>query len=207
VEDPAESGDLPAPEFGTQVHELLAGKTIVEPDPEAVRLADVFRESALGRRAARAARIGQEVDFLMAVEGLVIRGQVDLWFEEGGELVVVDYKTNSVTAAEARQAARQYALQLRLYAMAVERIVGRAPDRAYVHFLRPDKAIEVDLRPTLLDSPEQVVREFVEAQSSLHFALNEGAQCRSCEFVGGLCPAAIPARDVETKTLSANLNA
>ena len=136
----------------------------------------------------------------------MIRGQVDLWFEEGGELVVVDYKTNLVTAAEARQAARQYALQLRLYAMAVERIAGRAPDRAYVHFLRPDRAIEVDLRPTLLDSPEQVVREFLEAQSSLEFPLNEGAQCRRCEFLGGLCPAAIPAPDVETKTLSANLN-
>jgi CRISPR/Cas system-associated exonuclease Cas4 (RecB family) len=207
AEDPAEIGGLTAPEFGTQVHELLAGKTVVEPDPEAARLAGVFRESALGRRAARATRIETEVDFLVSVEDLVVRGQVDLWFEEGGELVVVDYKTNSVTAAEAPQAARQYALQLRLYAMAVERIVGRAPDRAYVHFLRPDKAVEVDLRPTLLDSPEQLVREFLEAQSSLHFPLSEGAQCRRCEFVGGLCPAAVPARDVETKTLSANLNA
>ena len=53
--------------------------------------------------------------------------------------------------------------------MAVERIAGRAPDRAYVHFLRPDRAVEVDLRPSLLDSPEQVVREFQEAQSSLNF--------------------------------------
>ena len=68
VEDSTDTGDLPAAEFGTQVHELLAGKSVVEPDPEAARLAGVFRESALGRRAARATRIGQEVDFLMAVE-------------------------------------------------------------------------------------------------------------------------------------------
>ena len=42
----------------------------------------------------------------MAVEDLVMRGQVDLWFEEGGELAIVDYKTDAVTAAEAHRRAR-----------------------------------------------------------------------------------------------------
>ena len=112
--------DLSASEFGTQVHALLAGKPVPDPEPEALRLAEVFRQSPLGRRAARAARSEREFDFLMAVEDLVVRGQVDLWFEEGGELVVVDYKTDDVNAAEAHQRARDYALQLRLYALAVE---------------------------------------------------------------------------------------
>ena len=83
-----------AGEFGTQVHSLLAGNAVPEAEPEALRLADVFRQSPLGRRAARATRVEREFDFLMAVEDLVIRGQVDLWFEEGGELVIVDYKTD-----------------------------------------------------------------------------------------------------------------
>src|SRR5205807_619842 len=78
--------DLTAGEFGTQVHALLAGTPVPEAGPEAVRLARVFRQSPLGRRAARAIRAEREFDFLMAVEGLVVRGQVDLWFEEGGEL-------------------------------------------------------------------------------------------------------------------------
>jgi ATP-dependent helicase/nuclease subunit A len=206
LESPVEDGDLPAAEFGTQVHELLAGKMVAGADPEAERLAGVFRQSPLGRRAARAMRIEREFDFLMSVEDLVVRGQVDLWFEEGGELVIVDYKTNAVTAAEARSAAQQYAVQLRLYAMAVERTAGRPPDRAFVHFLRPDKAIEVDLRPGLLDAPEQVVRDFQEAQSSLQFPLNEGPRCRRCEFLGNLCPAAITSPEPELKILSANLN-
>ena len=90
---------------------------VPDPDREALRLAEVFRQSPLGRRAARAARIAREFDFLMAMEDLVIRGQVDLWFEEGGELVVVDYKTDDVTAAEAHHRARDYELQLRLYAL------------------------------------------------------------------------------------------
>ena len=109
------------------MHSLLAGNAVPEPEPDALRLADVFRQSPLASRAARATRVAREFDFLMAMEDLVIRGQVDLWFEEGGELIVADYKTDEVTAAEAPRRARDYALQLRLYALAVERVAGRPP--------------------------------------------------------------------------------
>ena len=183
------SADLSASAFGTQVHALLAGNAVAEPAPEALRLAEVFRRSPLGRRAARATRSAREFDFLMAMEDLVIRGQVDLWFEEGGELVVVDYKTDEVSGAEAHHRARDYGLQLRLYARAVERVAGRAPDRAWLHFLRPNTLVEVDLTPTLIDGPEQTVRDFQEAQSKLDFPLIEGEQCKRCPFFRDLCPA------------------
>jgi ATP-dependent helicase/nuclease subunit A len=181
--------ELPAGEFGTQVHALLAGTLVAEPDSEAVRLAEVFRQSQLGRRLAKASRVEREFDFLMSVEDLVIRGQVDLWFVEGGEVVIVDYKTDAVTAAQAHQRALDYALQLRLYAMAVERVAGRPVDRAWVHFLRPNVAVEVDLTPSLLESPEQIVRDFQEAQSKMEFPLNEGEHCLRCAFYKDLCPA------------------
>jgi ATP-dependent exoDNAse (exonuclease V) beta subunit len=184
-----EVGGLSAGELGTQVHELLAGKPVLEPDEEALRLAEVFRQSPLGRRLERAGRVEREFDFLMAIEDLVIRGQVDLWFEEEGELAIVDYKTDSVTAAEAHRRAPDYALQLRLYAMAVERFAGRAPDRACLHFLRPNTVVEVDLTPSLLERPEQIVRDFEEAQSKLEFPLNEGERCHRCPFWRDLCPA------------------
>jgi RecB family exonuclease len=184
-------GELPAGEFGSQVHALLAGSEVASPDARAVRLAQVFRESALGKRVARAARVEREFDFLMAVEGLVIRGQVDLWFEEGGEVAIVDYKTDAVTAAEAHQRAHDYELQVRLYALAVERVAGRAPGRAWLHFLRPDTAVEVDLTPSLLESPEPMVKEFQEAQERGEFPLSEGERCKRCPFYRDLCPAGL----------------
>jgi len=192
LEREEEDGDLSAGELGTQVHALLAGKPVPKPDAEAMRLAEVFRQSPLGRRVARASHVEREFDFLMAVEDLVVRGQVDLWFEEGGELAVVDYKTDSVTSAEAHQRARDYAMQLRLYAMAVERVDGRPPTHAWLHFLRPNTLVEVDLRPSLIESPEQIVRDFQEAQSKLEFPLNEGDRCRRCPFFRDLCPAQLP---------------
>jgi len=183
------SEELPAGEFGTQVHALLAGTLPPNPHPEAERLAQVFRTSPLGRRIARASRVEREFDFLMSVEDLVIRGQVDLWFEENGEIGIVDYKTDDVTAAEARERAQDYALQLRLYALAVEKVAGRAPLRAWLHFLRPNTLVEISLAPSLLDSPEEVVRELQEAQERLDFRLVEGAHCKRCQFYRDLCPA------------------
>ena len=186
-----QSGRIPAAELGSQVHALLAGEAVADADPEALRLADVFRQSPLGRRAAQAGRVEREFDFLMAVDDLVIRGKMDLWFEEGGEVVLVDYKTDDVTRQQAHERARDYALQLRLYAMAVERIAGRPPNRAWLHFLRPNTVVEVDLGPSLLDSPEQVVRDFQEAQASLDFSMNIGDRCHRCPFLRDLCPAVV----------------
>jgi ATP-dependent exoDNAse (exonuclease V) beta subunit len=192
-----ESGGIPAAELGTQVHKLLAGATVPNAAPEALRLADTFRNSPLGLRLARATRIEREFDFLMALEGLVIRGQVDLWFEEGGELVIVDYKTDVISARQARERAREYEFQLRLYALAIECAAGRPADHTWLYFLRPNMAVEVDLTPSLLDSPEQMIREFLDAQASFEFPLREGEQCRRCPFFKGLCPAARLADDLQ----------
>jgi len=180
---------LSAGEIGTEVHAILAGAPPPDPDPESVRLAAVFASSALGRRVQRAARVGRECDFLLAVRDVVLRGQIDLWFEEGGELALVDYKTDDVTARQAHERALDYAVQVRLYAMALEQIAGRAPDRAWLHFLRPDTTVEVSLSPSLLDSPEQVVADLAAAQDRLDFPLREGPHCKRCRYYRDLCPA------------------
>ena len=80
-------------------------------------------------------------------------------------------------------------MQLRLYAYALAQLAGRAPDRAYVHFLRVNRSVPVSLSPSLFDDPLQVVREFRDAQDKLEFPLREADHCRQCPYVSGLCPA------------------
>lgn len=196
VEDDDPDDELDATGFGLQVHALLAGQSVPDATAEARKLAHAFHASDLGRRAARASRVEREADFLMAVEDIVLRGQIDLWFEEGGELVLADYKTDEVKARDAAERADFYAPQLRLYAMALERITGRFPDEAYVCFLRPGVAVSVALERTLLDDPETLVRAFREAQSTLRFPLHEGEHCRRCPYFRGLCPAGSTVADV-----------
>ena len=176
--EPDESG-TGAIEFGLQVHSAMAG------DASAIAAAqrerEKFEASPLGQRAARATRIEREFDVLFPVEDVVLRGQIDLWFEEGGELLLVDYKTDHDTSR-----ASSYSLQLQLYAMALERYAGRLPNRAILYYVRSEQPVEVSLAN--LDEARQKVREMRNAQESLIFSLQPGSQCLKCPFYQGLCP-------------------
>jgi CRISPR/Cas system-associated exonuclease Cas4 (RecB family) len=114
---------------------------------------------------------------------------VDLWFEENGEIVIVDYKTDAVTSHQAHRRTEDYALQLRLYAMAVGQVAGRVVTSAWLHFLRPDTLVRVDLEPPLWESPAQIAAELEQAQDTLDFPLREGDHCRGCPFYRDPCPA------------------
>jgi len=208
-EDDADQ-EISASQFGLDVHALLAGQTVAEATPEARKLVETFHSSELGRRAARATRSEREFDFLMAVEDVVLRGQIDLWFAEAGEFVLVDYKTDEVKARETTARAQIYAPQLRLYALALERMVGRTPARAYVYFLRPGVAVPVSLERSLIDDPEALVRDFREAQSNVSFPLREGDHCTRCPYFRGLCPAGsgapnvLPAQAIDSGDMAAD---
>jgi len=188
--------EIDASQFGLDVHALLAGQTVERATAEARKLVETFRAGELGRRAARASRIERESDFVMAVQNVVLRGQIDLWFEEGGELVLVDYKTDDIKSRETATRVEFYAPQLRLYAMALERITGRFPAKAFLYFLRPNIARPVALDRTLLDGPEDLVRDFRDAQSTLDFPLREGEYCKRCPYFHGLCPAGSGVPDI-----------
>lgn len=134
--------------FGREVHAALA-ETAAGVSPEARELAERFRESPLGRRAAAARRAEREFDFLFAVEDVVVRGQIDLWFDDG-ELVIVDYKTD-----RDRADAERYRMQLQIYAAALARYAGRPVDGAYLYWLREDAAEQVAVDP---EAAERAVR-------------------------------------------------
>jgi ATP-dependent exoDNAse (exonuclease V) beta subunit len=180
-EDPLPSDDDPdtsAAELGSFVHDLLANKPADYP-PEAHALAAVFQQSELGRLAANAIRVEREWDFIMDVDGTLVQGVIDLWFQHEGEISIVDYKTDSKVEPAA------YAPQLALYALALERALGRRPQHAWLHYLRFEQVIEVQLDADV----HGLIAQLKTAQNSLRFDLNEGTHCRSCSFYKGLCPA------------------
>jgi ATP-dependent exoDNAse (exonuclease V) beta subunit len=180
--------DLDAAELGSLVHEVLAGKAGPHP-AEAHKLANVFLESDLGRRAAQATRAAREWDFIADIDDTLVRGTIDLWFEENGEIHLVDYKTDAV----ARPA--DYAPQLALYALAMERAFGKRPAHAWLHFLRSDLVVEVPLNDATLDNARQLIADLREAQDRLQFDLRVGAHCESCQFFRSICPAGLGHRE------------
>ena len=173
--DTAAAPGTGAIELGRDVHRALAGEGVES--HEAQELAKRFYESDLGRRATRALRAEREFDFQLAWEDIVLRGQIDLWFEEAGELIVVDYKTD-----RSESASESYALQLRLYAAALELYAGRRADRAVLFYLRSGRALEVSLTPRDFESARGMVRAFRDAQNLLDFPARVGEQCRHCPY-------------------------
>ena len=67
----------------------------------------------------------REQPFVFEYESQLIQGIIDLYFEEDGELVIVDYKTDRVNEGAKRgkkKLVKRYAVQLDYYAKALEQL-------------------------------------------------------------------------------------
>jgi ATP-dependent helicase/nuclease subunit A len=200
-----ESGDvkddeLPAEVLGDRIHRVLAeapGSRVIEeilgtlpPDEReaARRQVDTFEESRLGKEAAAGGAM-REFPFAMSRHGAALRGQIDLILEGAdGDLKVVDYKTSRIEAAEVEGRAADYELQLRIYALAVRDIFGRAPRAACLHFLHPDVVREVDISSATLEQAEQAIASYFDAHRLGVFPQNVAEHCRSCGYQKSYCP-------------------
>ncbi len=183
-----EDDGTPAAELGSMVHAVLAEKPGEYPE-EAVALAAVFTRSELGARAKAATRAEREWDFIVDLDGMLVRGSIDLWFEQDGAIHVVDYKTDDVVAGAAAGRASRYTPQLALYAVAIRRAFGREVASASLHFLRPDVVVKVPLPEDAEARVRGWIGQLREAQEQQRFELRESADCAKCPHYGGLCPA------------------
>jgi ATP-dependent helicase/nuclease subunit A len=157
-------------EWGTVIHLLLeAAAREPGPDLEALAAAALFetgQDAALAPAAAELVRtvMGSEVwkrslaaahrltevpfHYLLNedIAGIptLLRGSVDLAFEEDGGWVLVDYKTDLVSGAgQVEELGRRYAPQLRLYASAWEACTGQPVRETLLYFIRPATLLPV----------------------------------------------------------------
>ena len=131
---------------------LLAEQTITpeEYDAISVKKAAGFFESPVGKRAADAQAAGKlhkEKEFILdkEIEGVpsVIQGIIDCWFEEDGQLVLVDYKSNYVSAGRGpEEIAKLYEEQISLYREALEGATGKTVKEAYLFLFDTGQFVE-----------------------------------------------------------------
>ena len=101
--------------------------------------------SPRGAALAAAAESYRELEFLLAwppgrpdPAGTCLQGFIDcLYRDASGGWHVIDYKTNRVAAGQLAAAAADYEMQMLVYGMAVEGILGRPPEELTLCFLRP----------------------------------------------------------------------
>ena len=113
-----------------------------------------FFSSDLGKRLINAKRIEREMPFSMLFDGkrvydtledgenLFLQGIIDTAFEEDGEWVLVDYKTDRVKSGE--DLIKRYKIQMDLYKEALQRLTGMPVKACYIYSFRLHDAISID---------------------------------------------------------------
>ena len=113
-----------------------------------------FFSSDLGKRLIDAKRIERELPFSMLFDGkrvydtledgenLFLQGIIDTAFEEDGEWVLVDYKTDRVKSGE--DLIKRYKIQMDLYKEALQRLTGMPVKASYIYSFRLHDAIIID---------------------------------------------------------------
>lgn len=107
-----------------------------------------FVQSDTGRRVANAVNCGsvrREQPFVFEYEGQLIQGIIDLYFEEDGEFVLVDYKTDRVMKGEAgeKELVKRYAIQLDYYAKALTQLTGKKVKEKIIYSFALGKELSV----------------------------------------------------------------
>lgn len=115
---------------------------------------EAFLKSALAARMGRADTAGllhKEQPFVLGIpaselgadfpeeETVLIQGIIDVYFEEDGELVVADYKTDAVTQAE--ELVNRYRVQLDYYARALEQLTRKRVKEKIIYSFALQKEI------------------------------------------------------------------
>ena len=135
---------------------LVANGTFTEEERNLLSDTSLYKffSSDLGKRLINAKRIERELPFSMLFEGkrvydtledgenLFLQGIIDTAFEEDGEWVLVDYKTDRVTSGE--DLIKRYKIQMDLYKEALQRLTGMPVKACYIYSFRLHDAIIVD---------------------------------------------------------------
>ena len=153
-------------ESGEGIEEISRAQAAVEGMPQRWKeIADLARravDSEVVRRAVSTGRYYREVFVSAPVEGTLVEGFVDLLFEEGDGLVIVDYKTDSLNNEEdIQQSMGSYRLQGGAYALALQTSSKKSVKEAVFLFLQPGKEVVVeDLEGAIEDAGRSAVGLF-----------------------------------------------
>jgi CRISPR/Cas system-associated exonuclease Cas4 (RecB family) len=203
LEGEGDDGNFPKREFGILVHSLLERWDFRnDPKREIEKLLKSLREtfspelrgrirqavssvvsSSLSKEMRRSRAVYRELPFLYRTGRIVFRGAIDLLYQDPrGEWVLVDYKTSSVGKGQVSETAKEYELQMAVYALAVEEALGKFPERTLLFFTTPGEAHRVEWNEARLARVRAFMEEASERILGKEFALNRGLHCEVCPF-------------------------
>jgi ATP-dependent helicase/nuclease subunit A len=136
----------------------LTARNLLAPEDRAVIPAEKivrFVHSALAERIRRSPSVTREAPFVMGLreseiyskktdggETILVHGVIDCFFEEDGEIVLVDYKSDYVNEKALPDLIGSYRIQLDIYRKAIERSTQKKVKETLIYFLAADLTID-----------------------------------------------------------------
>lgn len=151
------AGDVTPTGLAAQIASLTERDILLPAEAVAVDCQRVhsFLSSSLGQRLCRSSWLKRELAFSRVVpaerfypelagagEGIFVQGIIDLLFWDEDGLVLIDYKTDRVR--DGRELIDKYAMQLRLYAEAVQGILQKPVKEIYLYVFSTGEIVAVD---------------------------------------------------------------
>ncbi len=144
--------------IAAQIQKMQTDGFLSEAEAAAVSPAEIaaFFKTPLGRRMCVSHGVQREFLFEIQVSAaelfkeytgdahLLLQGIIDCFFEENGEIVLLDYKTDrATTEAEIADIRARYAVQVHYYKQAIEQITGKRVKEKYLYLFSAQRAVEM----------------------------------------------------------------
>jgi ATP-dependent exoDNAse (exonuclease V) beta subunit len=194
---------LSALDRGTRVHDLLERADFTAPavleaqrlvgqlddvaPEEIVKIEGMLRSvfaDPLVERLRNAKRVEREYPFFLDLGGTTVHGKIDLVFEDAsGHGVVVDYKSNDVSAAGRLDTLTElYRPQIELYALASKRAGLVEPNEGTLYFLNKAQAVSLPVDAARLALAEERASNALGSIARSAWDTEPGEKCRSCGY-------------------------
>ncbi len=126
-----------------------------------------FWRGRWGQLAREAKKCYAELPFIYKTQNGILKGQIDLVLQtKAGEWLILDYKTNQIVTGQKEALAKEYEIQLSLYAFVFKRLYGEAPKKGVLYFSAIDESFEFEYTPDRLDAFEVKLKDYFLKASS-----------------------------------------
>jgi len=177
---------------------------------ELAEMLDRFKAQPLWSELAEAKQLFRELDFVMAVPPGVLRGQIDLLYQDAeGQWHILDYKSDRVAEEHLAAHAKAYEIQMLSYALAAGKYLATAipsagpgspgkpsfqatfPAEAKLYFLRIGRTYRFPLERSSIETTESELAKllswFLASETSGRFPPAKSDRCTRCPYKP-LCP-------------------
>lgn len=139
------------------IKELVKNKMLTDKEVENIdkNIFYNFIKSGMFKRISLSNEVVKEKHFILELDGneffeeatekdkIYLSGIIDCYFEEEGEIVIVDYKSNYITKDNIDIISKSYSMQLKMYKKAIERLTKKKVKKSIIYYLRGNIEVEI----------------------------------------------------------------